>query len=84
MNEELIQEIERRMLPHLNNEQLKELKNVLEDTLHGLTVLPREETGQNAPDIIYRDLAGFPLNLIARQILAEIVCCDLLRRFPDT
>ena len=43
MNEELIQEIERRMLPHLNNEQLKELKNVLEDTLHGLTVLPSEE-----------------------------------------
>ena len=30
MNEELIQEIERRMLPHLNNEQLKELKNVLD------------------------------------------------------
>lgn len=43
MNEELIQEIERRMLPHLNNEQLKELKNVLEDTLHGLTVLPSVE-----------------------------------------
>ena len=43
MNEELIQEIERRMLPHLNNEQLKELKNVLEDTLDGLTVLPSEE-----------------------------------------
>ena len=44
MNEELIQEIERRMLPHLNNEQLKELKNVLEDALHGLTVLPSEDT----------------------------------------
>ncbi|MGF0007657.1 site-specific tyrosine recombinase/integron integrase [Eubacteriales bacterium SGI.150] len=43
MNEELLQEIERRMLPHLNNEQLKELKNVLEDTLHGLTVLPSED-----------------------------------------
>ena len=43
MNEELIQEIERRMLPHLNNEQLKELKNVLEDTLHGLTVLQSED-----------------------------------------
>ena len=43
MNEELIQEIERRMLPHLNNEQLKKLKNVLEDTLHGLTVLQSED-----------------------------------------
>ena len=43
MNEKLIQEIERRMLPHLNNEQLKKLKNVLEDTLHGLTVLQSED-----------------------------------------
>lgn len=43
MNEELIQEIERRMLPHLNNEQLKKLKNMLEDTLHGLTVLQSED-----------------------------------------
>ena len=39
MNEEIIQEIVRKMLPHLNNEQLKKLKNVLEDTLHGFTVL---------------------------------------------
>ena len=44
MNEEIIQEIVRKMLPHLNNEQLKKLKNVLEDTLHGFTVLPSEDT----------------------------------------
>ena len=43
MNEEIIQEIVRKMLPHLNNEQLKKLKNVLEDTLHGFTVLPSED-----------------------------------------
>ena len=43
MNEEIIQEIVRKMLPHLNNEQLKKLKNVLEDTLHGLTVLQSED-----------------------------------------
>ena len=43
MNKEIIQEIVRKMLPHLNNEQLKELKNVLKDTLHGLTVLPSED-----------------------------------------
>ena len=36
MNKEIIQEIVRKMLPHLNNEQLKELKNVLKDTLHSL------------------------------------------------
>lgn len=43
MNEEIIQEIVRKMLPHLNNEQLKKLKNVLEDTLHGFTVLSSED-----------------------------------------
>ena len=46
MNEEIIQEIERRMLPHLNNEQLKELEKVLEDTLRNVTVLPNEDAPQ--------------------------------------
>ena len=40
---------------------------------------PREETGQNAPDIIYRDFAGFPLDLIARQVLAEIIASIVFR-----
>ena len=43
MNDELIQEIERRMLPHLNNEQLMRLKSVLEDTFHGLIVVQSED-----------------------------------------
>lgn len=38
MKEELIREIQRRMLPHLNNEQLIRLGKVLEDTLRGLEI----------------------------------------------
>lgn len=38
MKEELIQEIQRRMLPHLNNEQLMRLGSVLEDVLRGLKI----------------------------------------------
>ena len=43
MNEKLIQEIECRMLPHLNNEQLMKLKIVLEDTLRKVTVIQSDE-----------------------------------------
>lgn len=42
MKEEIIQEIERKMLPHLNNEQLLTLKNVLEGSLRGVTILEEE------------------------------------------
>lgn len=38
MKEEIIQEIELRMLPYLNNELLLRLKDVLEDSLHGVTI----------------------------------------------
>lgn len=38
MKEELISEVQRRMLPYLNNEQLLQLKDVLEITLCGLTI----------------------------------------------
>ena len=38
MNEQFINEIQRRMLPYLNNEQLKQLGNALEDALQGATV----------------------------------------------
>lgn len=44
MKEEIIREIERRMLPYLNNEQLLTLKNVLEDSLHSVTILEKEST----------------------------------------
>ena len=38
MKEQLIAEIQRKMLQSLNNEQLMKLRSVLEDTLHGLTI----------------------------------------------
>ncbi len=38
MNGQLIAEIQRKMLPYLNNEQLLKLGEVLEDTLRGLTI----------------------------------------------
>ena len=38
MKEELINEIERQMLPYLNNEQLLRLQDVLSTTLSGLNI----------------------------------------------
>ena len=42
MKEELINEIERKMLPYLNNEQLLRLQNVLLETLGGLSISEEE------------------------------------------
>ncbi len=38
MKEQLMAEIQRKMLSSLNNEQLMKLRSVLEDTLHGLSI----------------------------------------------
>lgn len=38
MKEQIIQEVQRRMLSALNNEQLMKLRSVLEDALHGLSI----------------------------------------------
>ena len=38
MKEEFISEIQRKMLPYLNNEQLLQLRNVLNETFRGATV----------------------------------------------
>lgn len=38
MKDQIIYEIQRRMLPHLNNEQLKQLQNVLESCLQGVEI----------------------------------------------
>lgn len=45
MKEEIINEVQRRMLPYLNNEQLLRLKEVLDDALCGLTF----SSGEIAP-----------------------------------
>ena len=55
MKEELITEIQRRMLPYLNNEQLSHLREVLDFTLHGVVVTDIEsmevETPINTVDV---------------------------------
>ena len=38
MKEQLISEIQRKMLPYLNNEQLLQLRSALSETLQGATV----------------------------------------------
>lgn len=44
MKEQLIQEIQRKMLPYLNNEQLLQLGNVLTETLRGVSVSYEDTT----------------------------------------
>ena len=61
MNDEIIQEIERRMLPHLNNEQLLKLRDVLEDTFHGLAVIRQDE----APKTVEQD--GIEAFIVAKR-----------------
>ena len=48
MKEQLISEIQRKMLPYLNNEQLLQLKNVLNETFRDATV--SYETSEDKPD----------------------------------
>ena len=42
MKKQLICEIQQKMLPYLNNEQLLQLKNVLNQVFHGVTVNTEE------------------------------------------
>ena len=50
MTEQLITEIQRKMLPYLNNEQLMHLRDAMAETLEGATItydsgsIPAEET----------------------------------------
>ena len=50
MTEQLITEIQRKMLPYLNNEQLLHLRDAMAETLEGVTItfdgssIPVEET----------------------------------------
>ena len=50
MKEELITEIQRRMLPYLTNEQLSHLREVLDYTLHGLLITSVEQP-EEQPEI---------------------------------
>ena len=46
MKEDLITEIQRRMLPYLTNEQLTHLREVLDYTLHGVLIASAEQPGE--------------------------------------
>ena len=46
MKEQLIQEVQRQMLPYLNNAQLKQLQGVLEGVLSGVESEPQRRHGR--------------------------------------
>jgi len=53
MKEYLITEVQRQMLPHLNNEQLRQLRTAMEYALHGMEVIETDQLqGQNQPDAV--------------------------------
>lgn len=52
MKEELINEVQRRMLPYLNNEQLLRLKDALDAALYGLTI-SNDECGYALSSVHY-------------------------------
>ena len=51
MKEQLIAEIQRRMLPALNNKQLMQLREVLEDTLYGLEISAGSEKKRQEKEV---------------------------------
>lgn len=51
-------EIQRRMLSYLNNEQQKQLREALEDALHGLTIIKGEEIPRKRKDAVESFLAA--------------------------
>ena len=53
MKEEFISEIQRKMLPYLNNEQLLQLRNVLNEAFRDVTVsYETSEDEPNEPDVV--------------------------------
>lgn len=58
MKKEFMDEIQRRMLSYLNNEQQKQLREALEDALHGLTIIKGEEIPRKRKDAVESFLAA--------------------------
>ena len=52
MIETLMNEIEQAMIPALNNEQLSQLRKVMEFTFRNISVTEKEQTEQNVDDRI--------------------------------
>ena len=58
MKDEIINEVQQQMLPHLNNEQLLQLRNVLTHTLHGLALIEKQPNKHEKIDHVNSFLAA--------------------------
>lgn len=59
MKEQLITEVQQRMLPHLNNEQLMQLREAMEYALHGFEITPSDQSQkQEQPDAVAAFIAA--------------------------
>lgn len=59
MKEQLIAEVQRQMLPHLNNEQLRKLRAAMECALHGVEVIESDQPQeQEQPDAVAAFIAA--------------------------
>ena len=58
MKDEIINEVQRRMLPYLNNEQLLQLQEVLKHTLHGLALSEEKPKKDEESDHVNTFLAA--------------------------
>ena len=67
MKEQLISEIQRKMLPYLNNEQLMQLRSALSETLQGATVSFDEGMETEARDAVEALLRTSFASLWSRQ-----------------
>ena len=69
MTEQLIAEIQRKMLPYLNNEQLMHLRDAMAETLEGATItydsgsIPADETDAVEAFSFQRSVKGFVENV---------------------
>ncbi len=59
MKKQLITEVQQRMLPHLNNEQLMQLREAMEYALHGFEIIPSDQSQkQERPDAVAAFIAA--------------------------
>ncbi len=59
MKEQLITQVQQRMLPHLNNEQLRQLREAMEYSLHGFEIILSDQPQeQEQPDAVTTFIAA--------------------------
>jgi len=71
MKEQLITEVQRQMLPHLNNEQLRKLRVAMEYALHGVEVIESDQPQeQEQPDAVVAFIAAKRIEGCSEKTLA--------------